>query len=49
MGHEMSGGLRDIEFYILSSLHDPDPIIVRRGCHAIDFASVSDSCARVSW
>ena len=37
--------MREVGFHILSSLHDPHPIFVRRGCHAIDFAPVSDSSA----
>ena len=36
---------REVGFHILSSLHDPHPIFVRRGCHAIDFPPVSDSSA----
>ena len=36
---------REVDFYVLSSLHDPEPIFVKRGCHAIDFAPVSDFCA----
>ena len=34
---------RIVTFHLLSSLRDPHPIIVRRGCYAIDDASVSDS------
>ena len=49
MGDEISQGLREVEFHILGSLHDPDPIIVRRGCLGIDFAPVSDFFARVPW
>ena len=37
--------LREVGFHILSSLHDPHPIFVRRGCRAISFAPVSDSSA----
>ena len=50
MGYETSRSrsLRIVKFNLLSSLHDRDPIIVRRGCHTINFAPVSDSCARVS-
>jgi hypothetical protein len=39
---------RTIKFYILKSLQDPDPIIVEGGCHAINSAPVSDSCASAS-
>lgn len=38
--------LRRIAFHLLSSPHDPNPIIVTRACHAIYFSPVSDSCAR---
>ena len=49
VGYEMSlsRNHRIIDFHFLSSLHDPKPIIVTSGCHAIDSALVSDSCASV--
>ena len=47
MGYELYFGiLRAVDFYILSSLDDPDPLIVTRGCHTINVAPVIDSCAR---
>jgi hypothetical protein len=49
MGYDMSlpSFPRKVTFHLLSSLHDPEPITVIGGCHAINFAPVSDSSARV--
>ena len=46
MGREISHqrGWKVVTFYLLRFLHDPRPIIVTRGCQAIDVAPVSDSC-----
>ena len=46
MGDNWWGAVwREIDFYVLSSLHDRHPIVIRRVCHAIDFSPVSDSCS----
>ena len=49
MGYELPQSFRAVEFHILRSLHDHNPIIVTSGCYAIDFAPVSDSYASVPW
>jgi hypothetical protein len=38
MGNEWPKLTRVVEFHLLSSLPDAHPIVVKRGCHAIDVA-----------
>ena len=50
MGYELYFGMtRDVDFHILSSPHDPNPLIVTRRCHTINVDPAIDSfasCAR---
>jgi hypothetical protein len=39
MGNQLPEPRRKYEFHLLRSLPDAHPIIVERGCHAIDVAS----------
>ena len=47
MAIERSEPTRAVEFHLLSSLSDADPIVVKRGCKVIDIAlSISFLCQR---
>lgn len=41
MAIERSEPTRAVEYHILSSLSDAHPVVVKRGCHAIDYRSRS--------
>lgn len=49
MGNQWPELKREVEFHLLTSLPDAHPVIVQRGCHTIDVASIppliADSCA----
>jgi hypothetical protein len=40
MGNQFLEPRHTVKFYLLSSLPDAHPIVVERGCHAIDFAPI---------
>ena len=46
MGDERPIQTREVEFHLLGTLPDANPIVVKRGCYAINSLAVFNYCFR---